>query len=136
MKFKLKFYDEFLKHIDRLKKNGRKIVFCGDLNTAHTEIDLSHPKANEDVSGFLPVERAWIDKLLSHGYVDTFRQFNKKPGNYTWWDYKTRARERNTGWRLDYFFISENLLGGLKGAFIMKDVMGSDHCPVGIELAV
>ena len=135
LNFKLWFYDEFLKHIDLLKKKGRKIVFCGDVNTAHMEIDLSHPKLNQSVSGFLPVERQWLDKLASHGYIDTFRQFNKEPFHYTWWDYKTGARERNIGWRLDYFYISENMAGNLKKAFIKKEVEGSDHCPVGIELS-
>ncbi len=134
LNFKLKFYDEFLKHIDKLKKTGRKIVVCGDLNTAHAEIDLSHPGENRKVSGFLPVERAWMDKLVSHGYADTFRRFNTKPDNYTWWDYRTGARERNIGWRLDYFFVSENLLSNLRSAFILDSIMGSDHCPVGIEL--
>lgn len=133
--FKLKFYEEFLTHMDKLRKKGRNIVVCGDFNTAHSEIDLSHPGKNGKVSGFLPVERAWLDKVISHGYIDTFRHFNKRPENYTWWDYKTRARERNIGWRLDYFFISGSLLPNLKKAFILDQVPGSDHCPVGIELA-
>ena len=87
------------------------------------------------VSGFLPIEREWIDKVIEHGYIDTLRHFDDSTELYSWWDYKTRARERNVGWRLDYFFVSEELLPRLKSAFIMSDIMGSDHCPVGIDLA-
>jgi exodeoxyribonuclease-3 len=136
LKYKMAFYDDFTSHVDKLRSKGRKLVICGDVNTAHKEIDLARPKENAKISGFLPEERAWIDKLLSHGYVDTFRVFNKESGQYTWWDYKTRARERNIGWRIDYFFITENLRRNLKDAFILKDVMGSDHCPVGVHIEV
>jgi exodeoxyribonuclease-3 len=132
--FKLDFYDTFLAHIDTLKAKGEKIVVCGDFNTAHTEIDLARPKQNRDTSGFLPEERAWMDKLAGHGYIDSFRVFNQAPGHYTWWSYRFHAREKDIGWRLDYFFISENLLESLTGAFILKEVQGSDHCPVGITL--
>jgi len=132
--YKLKFYDHFLDNIDQLKKAGRNIVICGDVNTAHKEIDLARPRPNEKISGFLPVERAWMDRLVQRGFLDTFRVFHEQGGNYSWWDLKTRARERNVGWRIDYFFISENLRGNLKSAFILKDVTGADHCPVGIEL--
>ena len=134
LKYKLGFYDEFLKCVDNLKEKGRKIIICGDVNTAHKEIDLARPKENENTSGFLPVERKWLDKLLEHGYIDTFRHFHKEGGNYTYWDQITRARERNVGWRIDYFFITQNLLKNLRKAFIMSDVMGSDHCPLGIEI--
>jgi exodeoxyribonuclease-3 len=133
LRYKLDFYDSFLEVVDSYKKK-KGVIACGDFNTAHKEIDLARPKENENVSGFLPVERKWIDKFISHGYIDTFRRFNKDPGYYSWWDYKTRARERNIGWRIDYFFVSKNLLPNLKGAFIQKDVMGSDHCPVGVIL--
>ncbi|MCX6673537.1 MAG: exodeoxyribonuclease III [Methanothrix sp.] len=136
LEYKLKFYDLFLEHIDRFKAKGRKIVICGDLNTAHKEIDLARPKANERVSGFLPDERAWMDRLVERGFVDTFRIFHAEGGNYSWWDLKTRARERNVGWRIDYFFISENLRDAVSSAFILRDVTGADHCPVGIELKV
>ena len=132
--FKMAFYDAFTTKVERLRKRGKKIVICGDVNTAHTEIDLARPKENEKNTGFLPEERAWIDKFIKKGYIDTFRSFNKEAGHYTWWDYKTRARERNIGWRIDYFFISENLFPNLKKAFIMKNITGSDHCPIGIEL--
>ncbi len=131
--YKLEFYEAILEHLNMLKKKSG-VVICGDVNTAHKEIDLTHPKENIDNTGFLPEERAWIDKLLSDGYIDTFREFNKEGSNYTWWDYKTYARERNVGWRLDYFFISDNIKQNLKNAFILPEVMGSDHCPVGIEI--
>jgi exodeoxyribonuclease III len=132
-KYKMGFYEAFLDFADKLKKKGNNIIVCGDVNTAHTEIDLSRPKENEDVSGFLPEERAWLDKLIAHGYSDTFRMFIKDGGHYSWWDYKTAARERNIGWRIDYFFVSNSIKDKIKSAFILKDVMGSDHCPVGID---
>jgi len=134
LQYKMDFYEVFLKHLKKLKKAGKKISICGDVNTAHKEIDIARPKENEKISGFLPEEREWIDKLLKAGFIDTFRAFNDQPDNYTWWDMMTRARERNVGWRIDYFFISENLKDNLKSAFILPDVMGSDHCPVGLEL--
>lgn len=134
LKYKMDFYDAFLEYADSLKDKGKKIIVCGDVNTAHTEIDLARPKENETTSGFLPEERAWIDKFISHGYVDTFRLFTKDGGHYSWWDYKTGARERNIGWRIDYFFVSSNFKNKVKSAFIMNEVMGSDHCPIGIEI--
>jgi exodeoxyribonuclease III len=134
LKYKMDFYDAFLDFADKLKTKAKNIIVCGDVNTAHTEIDLARPKENENQSGFLPEERAWMDKLISHGYTDTFRMFTKEGGHYSWWDYKTAARERNTGWRIDYFFISNSINDKIKSAFILKDVMGSDHCPVGIEI--
>ncbi|RLC94209.1 MAG: exodeoxyribonuclease III [Chloroflexi bacterium] len=134
LKYKMDFYDAFLEFIEPLRAQGQKLVICGDFNTAHKAIDLARPKENEKVSGFLPEERAWMDKFVAHGYVDTFRHFNREPGQYTWWDLKSRARERNVGWRIDYFFVSDNLLPQVSSAFIMPDVMGSDHCPVGITL--
>ena len=134
LKYKLDFYDAFLKHIEGLRKNGHKIIFCGDVNTAHEEIDLARPKENEMNTGFLPEERAWIDEVIRHGYIDTFRNLNpNKKDSYSYWDIKTRARDRNVGWRLDYFFISSDLQKDLKEAFILKDIFGSDHAPVGIE---
>jgi exodeoxyribonuclease-3 len=136
LEYKLKFYDLFLEHIDRLKAEGRDIVICGDVNTAHKEIDLARPKANEKISGFLPEERAWMDRLVERGFIDTFRIFHAEGENYSWWDLKTRARERNVGWRIDYFFVSENLRDFVPSAFILKDVTGADHCPVGMELEI
>ncbi len=134
--YKMAFYDAFLDHASRRLDNGDKILICGDVNTAHKEIDLARPKENEKTSGFLPEERAWIDKLIERGFVDTFRMFNDQPDQYSWWDMKTRARERNVGWRIDYFFVSENLRKKVKSAFILPEIMGSDHCPVGVELTV
>jgi exodeoxyribonuclease-3 len=135
LRYKMEFYDAFLDYADALRKKGRGIVACGDFNTAHQEIDLARPKENSKVSGFLPEERAWMDKLVSHGYLDAFRLFNSDPGQYTWWDLKTRARERNIGWRIDYFFVSEDLRRRVKASYILSDVAGSDHCPIGLELA-
>jgi len=133
--FKMKFYDEFLNKIGKFRKQRKNIVITGDVNTAHEEIDLARPKENEKNTGFLPEERAWVSKLINAGYVDTFRHFEKSGGHYTWWDYKTGARKRNVGWRIDYFFMNKEYLPKLKKAFILSDVMGSDHCPVGIELS-
>jgi exodeoxyribonuclease-3 len=136
LRYKMAFYKAFLKHLDKLKPAGERIVICGDVNTAHKEIDLARPKENAKVSGFLPEERAWLDELVAHGFVDTFRMFHDKPEQYTWWDLKTRARERNVGWRIDYFFVSEDFTRNVKNAFILPEVMGSDHCPIGLELSV
>jgi len=136
LRFKMDFYENFLKVLERYRKRGDdRIVICGDVNTAHKDIDLSRPNENREVSGFLPQECDWIDRLLSSGFIDAFREFDKGPDRYTWWDLQTRARERNVGWRIDYFFISSNLRPRLKKAFIQPEVMGSDHCPVGIDLA-
>ena len=134
LKYKMEFYDDFLEYADGIKNSGKNVVICGDVNTAHKDIDLARPKANETTSGFLPEERAWIDKLLEHGYVDTLRMFNQEPDQYTYWDMITRARDRNVGWRIDYFFVNEEFSSRLKTGFILADVMGSDHCPIGIEI--
>ena len=134
--FKMTFYDAFLKKAEALRKAGRKVIITGDVNTAHTEIDLARPKENVKNTGFLPEEREWMTKFLNCGYTDTFRHLHKDPGHYSWWDYKTAARARDVGWRIDYFFVSQNLLPNLHKAFILKEVMGSDHCPVGIEIKI
>jgi exodeoxyribonuclease-3 len=134
LQYKMDFYDAFLAFIYSLKARGEKLIICGDFNTAHKEIDLARPKENENVSGFLREERVWMDTFVDHGFIDTFRYFNKGPGHYTWWSLRTRARERNIGWRLDYFFVTENLLGSITEASVLSDVMGSDHCPVEIRL--
>ena len=134
--YKMDFYNHFLKIINELRDEGKKVIFCGDVNTAHKEIDLARPKANEKNTGFLPQERAWIDKVVGSGYLDTFRLFNKEGGHYSWWDYKTRARERNVGWRLDYFFAAEELKKNIINSYILKNVIGSDHCPVVLELEI
>ncbi len=133
LKYKMDFYDAFLDYVQRLKPNAKSLIICGDVNTAHKEIDLARPKQNEKISGFLPEERAWIDSFLARGFVDTFRLFTKAEGHYTWWDYKTHARDRNIGWRIDYFFVSCSAQKYLTSAFILPEIYGSDHCPIGIE---
>ncbi len=133
--YKMEFYDRFFQRIEALRKEGKSIVFCGDVNTAHREIDLARPKENEEISGFLPIERAWIDKLISAGYVDTFRHVHgDEPGRYSWWSMRTRARERNVGWRIDYFFVSEDLADRIVDADILDKITGSDHAPVTLKL--
>jgi len=135
--YKMKFYDDFLMHCEALKEEGKSIIICGDVNTAHKEIDLKNPKANSKTSGFLPIEREWIDKLLEHGYVDTFRYVHgDEVDRYSWWSYRSNARVKNVGWRIDYFFISEDLCENLEDAFILDYITGSDHCPVGIRLTI
>jgi len=135
--YKMAFYDRFLDHINQLRKEGKSIVVCGDVNTAHRPIDLARPKANEDTSGFLPMERAWMDKLLEHGYIDTFRHVKgDETERYSWWSYRAGARARNVGWRIDYFFVSEDLKEKIVDADILDHVMGSDHCPVKLVLEV
>ena len=136
LEYKLDFYNAFLDHAEAVKdESGKGVVVCGDFNTAHQEVDLSRPKQNENRSGFLPVERAWIDTFVDHGYTDTWRYLNPDvTERFSWWDQKTRSRERNVGWRIDYFFVSSDLLPKLKNADIHDDVFGSDHCPVSIEL--
>lgn len=136
LKYKMDFYQAFLLEMKRLLKKDKRIVICGDVNTAHKEIDLARPKENSKVSGFLPQEREWIDRFLGLGFIDTLRMFDQSPGRYTWWDMISRARERNVGWRIDYFYISENLKKNVKNAYISPEVMGSDHCPIGLELEI
>lgn len=134
LQYKLEFYNALFSYINKLKAHGKKIVICGDYNIAHKEIDLKNAKANENVSGFLPVERKLIDKFIEEGYIDTFRYMNKDKIKYSWWSYRFKARERNAGWRIDYFFITENLITSLENADILNDIVGSDHCPVSIIL--
>ena len=133
--YKMAFYDRFLEHIEQRRKEGKSIIVCGDVNTAHTPIDLARPKANENTSGFLKIEREWMDKLVLHGYHDTFRLIHgNKNDCYSWWSYRANARANNVGWRIDYFFVSDDLADRVTDAFILHDIFGSDHCPVGIEI--
>ena len=125
----------FLAFLRKLEKKGKPVVFCGDLNVAHTEIDLANPKTNRRNAGFTDEERANFSELLSRGFVDTFRHFEPGPGHYSWWSQMGDCRARNIGWRVDYFVASEKLLPAFKRAWISPEVMGSDHCPVGLELA-
>lgn len=135
VKFKLRFYDCFLDRVRELESKGREVICCGDVNTAHKEIDLSNPKANSKISGFLPEERVYMDKFAEAGLTDTFRMlYPDKSECYSWWSYKTAARERNVGWRIDYFFATEGLLKDVSESNMMSNVMGSDHCPVFLDL--
>lgn len=132
--YKLGYYEAFLRYAEKLRSH-KPVVVCGDFNTAHKPVDLARPEENEGQSGFLPIERAWLDRFTAAGYVDTFRKVHGGlPDSYSWWSFRTRARERDEGWRIDYFFVSEELAPAVKNAWIEPDVMGSDHCPVGLEL--
>jgi exodeoxyribonuclease-3 len=133
--FKLKFCNLMTDTMVKYVQAGKNIILCGDLNIAHKEIDLKNPKTNQDNAGFLPEERASMDKLLASGFVDIFREFNQQEGQYTWWSYRPGVREKNVGWRLDYFIVNRDLAPQIKRAWIEPDVLGSDHCPVGIEMA-
>lgn len=135
LKYKLDFYDAFLTHVEKLREKQPNIIFMGDVNTAHEEIDLARPKENEKNTGFLPEERAWIDEVIYAGFLDTFRHLHpNKKDSYSYWDMKSHARDRNVGWRIDYVFISPSLQKKLHRAFILSEVLGSDHCPVGVEV--
>lgn len=135
LEHKMAFYDNFLNYIKELNASGLEVIFCGDVNTAHREIDLKNPKANAKTSGFLPVERAWIDRVIEAGFIDTFRYIHGDiEGAYSWWSYRFNARAKNVGWRIDYFFVSSGLKDRLKDAFILSDIEGSDHAPVGIDI--
>jgi exodeoxyribonuclease-3 len=135
LEYKLEFYKNFLAYVEKLRKKGKPIVFCGDVNVAHTEIDLTRPKENSNHVGFLPIERAWIDTVLKKGWIDIYRE--KNPGKldaYTYWDQKSFARERNVGWRIDYFFTTKDNLKTVQDIEIMDSFLGSDHCPVRLVL--
>lgn len=130
--YKLAFYEALLEICNKLHQNNEKIIITGDFNTAHNEIDLANPKANEKNTGFLPEERIWIDKFLENGFVDMFRKLYPNEVRYTWWTYRMNARSRNIGWRLDYYLVSEALVPMIKDVIIHDEIMGSDHCPVSL----
>ncbi|AVP54149.1 exodeoxyribonuclease III [Clostridium tetani] len=134
--YKLRFYDAILDYCNDLVSKGKKLIICGDYNTAHREIDLKNPKNNEKYSGFLPIEREWIDKFINNGYVDVYRNFYPEKVEYSWWSYRFKARERNAGWRIDYFFVSDNVLPLIKDTKIHTEVLGSDHCPIELILDI
>ena len=138
LQFKLDFYDFCLEYFEVIRKErGKGLVICGDYNTAHHPIDLARPKPNEKTSGFLPIERAWMDRFEEAGYIDTFRLIHPdEKDRYSWWSYRANARANNVGWRIDYFYVSPELKDNVKDAFILDQVLGSDHCPVGIELEI
>ena len=132
--FKVDFCNALLEQLVELKNNGENVVITGDYNIAHHPIDVYNPKNCEGKSGYLPEERAWLDELEKAGFVDTFRIFDEGENNFTWWSYRTKARDRNAGWRLDYFYVNEEIRDNVKSAEILSDIYGSDHCPVTLEL--
>ncbi|MAU10557.1 MAG: exodeoxyribonuclease III [Anaerolineaceae bacterium] len=133
--YKMSYKAHFLDYCNNLQKQGKPVIFCGDVNTAHNEIDLARPKQNTKTTGFLPEERAWMDDLVGQGYIDTFRMLNPElEGAYSWWSNRSGAREKNVGWRIDYFFVSPDLKGRVADAKIHTDVLGSDHCPISLTL--
>ena len=132
--YKLGFCKAMFDYLNKLVAEGFNIVLCGDYNIAHKPIDLANPKANEGNAGYLPEEREWMEFFTTNGYVDTFRTFCQEPKQYTWWSYRARAREKDIGWRIDYQCVNKSFLGSVKSSKILKDVMGSDHCPVGLDL--
>jgi exodeoxyribonuclease-3 len=132
--YKLKFCTKFLSFCERQKQTGKSLLICGDFNIAHQEIDLRNPKPNVKNAGFLPDERSWMTAFLKKGYVDGFRHFNQDPGHYTWWSYRPGVRSRNIGWRIDYFMSDENSRTRLQRAYHQPEVMGSDHCPVVLNI--
>ena len=136
LQFKMDFYEHCLLYFEKIRKEkGKGLVICGDYNTAHHPIDLARPKQNEKTSGFLPIEREWMDRFEEAGYIDTFRLHHPdEKDRYSWWSYRANARVNNVGWRIDYFYVSPELEDNVKAAFILDEVLGSDHCPVGIEL--
>ena len=136
LRYKLDFYKAFFDHADAQKDAGRRVIVAGDYNTAHNAIDLKNPRANENYSGFLRIERDWLDRITAGGWVDTFRHFYPDTVKYSWWTYRFGARKRNAGWRIDYFFVSRNMIdnGEVADAFIDNDIHGSDHCPVGLHI--
>ncbi|MBN1930001.1 MAG: exodeoxyribonuclease III [Desulfobacterales bacterium] len=138
LQYKLDFYESFFEYADEYKKEGRSLIISGDFNTAHNEIDLKNPKTNEKNSGFLRIERDWIDRIIENGYIDTFRHFHPDTVKYSWWSYRFDARSRNVGWRIDYFFVTDDLIqnGCVRDAFIDNDILGSDHCPIGLVIAI
>lgn len=136
LQYKLEFYQAFFDYLDSYRKQGRSLIVTGDFNTAHNEIDLKHPGPNSKRSGFLPIEREWLDRIIADGYVDTFRTLYPDTVKYSWWSYRFNARKTNAGWRIDYFFVTRDMLekGWVTDAIIDNDVTGSDHCPVGLVL--
>ena len=135
--YKMQYKADFLTFIENLRQQGKSVIFCGDINTAHQPIDLARPRQNQNTTGFLPIERQWLDELVAYGYLDTYRaRYPDQAGAYTWWAQFTFSREKNVGWRLDYFFVSPDLWPLVAEAGIHPDVLGSDHCPVSLTLAL
>lgn len=131
---KFKYMDDFLEYVNGLKKTIPNLIICGDYNICHQAIDIHDPIRNQTVSGFLPEERAWLDKFMKSGFIDSFRHFNKEPHNYSWWSYRAGARGNNKGWRIDYNLVSENLKDRMSRAVILPEAKHSDHCPILVEI--
>ncbi|MGB3345299.1 MAG: exodeoxyribonuclease III [Aequorivita sp.] len=134
LELKFSYMDDFQKYIDELKVELPNLVICGDYNICHRAIDIHDPIKNAKVSGFLPVEREWLDRFMKSGFIDSFRHFNKEPHQYTWWSYRANSRNNNKGWRIDYNLVAASLKENLKRAVILKDALHSDHCPLLVEL--
>ncbi|MDD4922693.1 MAG: exodeoxyribonuclease III, partial [Bacteroidales bacterium] len=134
--FKMVFLADFFIFLKELRKERPNLLICGDFNICHKAIDINHPERHGNMSGFLPEERAWVDQLIEAGFIDTFREFDQSPEKYSWWNYRTFARERNLGWRIDYHLITQSLRDKLKTASIHSDAVHSDHCPVSVEMEV
>lgn len=133
--YKLEFYDHIIKHANDLVAQGKNVILTGDLNIVHTEIDIARPKENQNSIGFLPIERAKVSELLENGYIDTFRHlYPEQLDTYSWWSYRGGARPRNVGWRIDYFVVNKDFIQKVEDMQYMTDVMGSDHCPIKLEL--
>lgn len=132
--FKMLWLDDFLNFLSKLRKEKPNLIISGDYNICHKPIDINHPEKHETYSGFLPEERAWMDKFVTSGFVDSFRVFNQKPEQYTWWSYRANSRAKNLGWRIDYHMVTEPLRSSLKNAKILNTVCHSDHCPAVVEI--
>lgn len=132
--FKMSYLYDFLEHVKKINKTHKNLVISGDYNICHKAIDINHPELHKDVSGFLPEEREWFDKIIDAGFIDSFRLFCKEPNMYSWWSYRAGARPKNLGWRIDYNLVSKSLEKNIKSASILKDIVHSDHCPVKVEL--
>jgi exodeoxyribonuclease III len=133
--YKMEFLDAFSNYITELRKKRPKLVISGDYNICHKPIDINHPERHKKSSGFLPEEREWFDKFIETGLIDTFREYNHEPNQYSWWSYRANSREKNLGWRIDYHIITEELKQNLTNASILQDVVHSDHCPISIEIS-
>ena len=134
LEFKLNYMDDFLAYIKELNSKFKNLIIAGDFNICHKSIDIHDPVRNKNVSGFLPEERLWLDRFIDLGFVDSFRDINKKTHNYSWWSYRANSREKNKGWRIDYNFVKNNLVEKIKNSYILNNVYHSDHCPVVLEL--
>ena len=136
LEFKLNYMDDFLTYIKDLNGRIKNLIIAGDYNICHKEIDIHDPIRNKNVSGFLPVEREWLQKFIDSGFIDSFREYNSSPHQYSWWTYRANARANNKGWRIDYIMISSNTKEKLKDAKILNDIVHSDHCPISIDLKI